>query len=473
MYSLGIVLWELATGEVPYAGVEEHVVRTSVKAGERLDVPSDVPAHFRDWIAQCTAQSAQQRPTCLQLLRAMQAVKEAQDDEKVAAGVVATGAVSVSVMATAVVSPSASSSSSSFPASSSSSASNLVSPSSLFPTGGMGAQRVPPPIPPRPSTTPPRPAATPSRPVATEDAQALSPSAPLTWMAAPSTNSPDTPTLDRISSLVVWRDRLYMYGGPAVNDLWTYEEGRGWQVHATAGTAPEFGAGRNACVWAGKMAVYTADPLGLTSDIAGVLTLDLDTLRWTQLWTPPPASQPRGTYRGPPSRGGQACCVTDGGELILVGGYDMKGDLSDAYALRLDIAQWRRLADCPVAVCGHFVFFYEGTVYLKGDRGQGANVKHHIFSLDLLHNQWSAVKVTGTGPVDGVRTVSRWGRHLYVVSESGWTAGEDEWRESVNDVYRLDLTTMVWELCQHTISHWVGEWHHWKKSVRVCWGHTP
>ena len=69
VFSLGVVLWELATGYIPYDELDGQLIRAAVMAGERLDIPQHVPDHFRAWITRCWAQSAEQRPTCSELLQ--------------------------------------------------------------------------------------------------------------------------------------------------------------------------------------------------------------------------------------------------------------------------------------------------------------------------------------------------------------------------------------------------------------------
>ena len=69
VYALGIVFWEIATRCTPYEdNYDEDVIRTSVKDGERLDIPNDVPNEFKLLITRSWAQNSDDRPTCLELI---------------------------------------------------------------------------------------------------------------------------------------------------------------------------------------------------------------------------------------------------------------------------------------------------------------------------------------------------------------------------------------------------------------------
>ncbi|CAF0794758.1 unnamed protein product [Adineta steineri] len=69
IYSLGIVLWELATRCIPYDGVDEAVICQGVKAGERLEIPQDVPSSFASIISQAWSQEPNKRPTASALIQ--------------------------------------------------------------------------------------------------------------------------------------------------------------------------------------------------------------------------------------------------------------------------------------------------------------------------------------------------------------------------------------------------------------------
>ncbi|CAF1159830.1 unnamed protein product [Rotaria sp. Silwood1] len=68
IYSLGIVFWELATGFVPYDELDEATISQGVKAGERLEIPNDVPPTFASIISNAWSQEPSKRPTAQQLI---------------------------------------------------------------------------------------------------------------------------------------------------------------------------------------------------------------------------------------------------------------------------------------------------------------------------------------------------------------------------------------------------------------------
>ena len=73
IYSIGIVYWELATTEIPYEGCEDGAIRESVKAGDRLEIPSTVPLQFSDIIKQCWAHEPNDRPNSSSLVQLVKA----------------------------------------------------------------------------------------------------------------------------------------------------------------------------------------------------------------------------------------------------------------------------------------------------------------------------------------------------------------------------------------------------------------
>jgi len=62
IYSLGIIFWEIASCQLPYVGFDKSTIESSVKAGERLEIPSTCPLEFKDLIKHCWSQDPKQRP---------------------------------------------------------------------------------------------------------------------------------------------------------------------------------------------------------------------------------------------------------------------------------------------------------------------------------------------------------------------------------------------------------------------------
>jgi tRNA A-37 threonylcarbamoyl transferase component Bud32 len=71
VYALGIVLWELATGQIPYEDHDESTISAFVRGGDRLEIPASVPISFAQLISSTWAHEHKQRPSCEQLLDLM------------------------------------------------------------------------------------------------------------------------------------------------------------------------------------------------------------------------------------------------------------------------------------------------------------------------------------------------------------------------------------------------------------------
>ncbi|CAF1212721.1 unnamed protein product [Didymodactylos carnosus] len=78
VYSLGVVFWELATYEIPYDGLQNSVIRESVLRGERLRMPSSIPASFRVLIVKCCAQNPNDRPNSSDLIEMIEECTDIQ-----------------------------------------------------------------------------------------------------------------------------------------------------------------------------------------------------------------------------------------------------------------------------------------------------------------------------------------------------------------------------------------------------------
>ena len=65
IYSFGIIIWELLSGETPYKSASEELVRSSVLSGQRPDfiqIPKDCPMFLTKMMTRCWHQKPTQRP---------------------------------------------------------------------------------------------------------------------------------------------------------------------------------------------------------------------------------------------------------------------------------------------------------------------------------------------------------------------------------------------------------------------------
>jgi len=80
VFSFGVVLWELATRQEPWAGVDESEVRKRVLAGERLSLKNDsIPSAFVELIQWCWTQDPHKRPGFTEVVQSLNAVIQKQE----------------------------------------------------------------------------------------------------------------------------------------------------------------------------------------------------------------------------------------------------------------------------------------------------------------------------------------------------------------------------------------------------------
>jgi serine/threonine-protein kinase CTR1 len=83
IYSLGVVYWELATGQKPYEYYKDVVIRESVLAGGRLEIPEITPSSFGTVIHKCWAHDPVDRPNSSDLVEMIEKCIEMQSNTHV------------------------------------------------------------------------------------------------------------------------------------------------------------------------------------------------------------------------------------------------------------------------------------------------------------------------------------------------------------------------------------------------------
>jgi mitogen-activated protein kinase kinase kinase 9 len=80
IYSLGVVYWELVADEIPYEGHQDVVIRESVLAGDRLEIPESTPSRFKVLIERCWTQTPNDRPNSLDVIKVIENCIETQSN---------------------------------------------------------------------------------------------------------------------------------------------------------------------------------------------------------------------------------------------------------------------------------------------------------------------------------------------------------------------------------------------------------
>jgi mitogen-activated protein kinase kinase kinase 9 len=74
VYSYGMLLWEIASRQVPYSEFPEVTVRENIMEGERLAIPDGTPEPFGLLIQACWAQEAEKRPALSEIIPKLEAM---------------------------------------------------------------------------------------------------------------------------------------------------------------------------------------------------------------------------------------------------------------------------------------------------------------------------------------------------------------------------------------------------------------
>jgi serine/threonine protein kinase len=63
VFSLGVIMWEVATRELPFAGDENARVALQIVEGKRPSIPANLPPGYADLMQACWHGEALQRPS--------------------------------------------------------------------------------------------------------------------------------------------------------------------------------------------------------------------------------------------------------------------------------------------------------------------------------------------------------------------------------------------------------------------------
>lgn len=80
VYSLAVVIWELATCEIPYGDLSVTKLMRRVADGQRLKIPEQVPSQLASVVDQGWSHDPHNRPSASELLAAVNAVHETRSD---------------------------------------------------------------------------------------------------------------------------------------------------------------------------------------------------------------------------------------------------------------------------------------------------------------------------------------------------------------------------------------------------------
>jgi len=80
IYSFGIILWQMVTGETPYDGITKatYIERVCV-GGLRPSIPRDVPKDLATLMQQCWDADPKRRPSCKAILASLDALTQAPE----------------------------------------------------------------------------------------------------------------------------------------------------------------------------------------------------------------------------------------------------------------------------------------------------------------------------------------------------------------------------------------------------------
>lgn len=75
IYAFGMILWEIASRQIPYKGANADVVRLCVLDGQREEMPTGCPDGYVALIEECWDQDPTKRPPITQILNRLDSIR--------------------------------------------------------------------------------------------------------------------------------------------------------------------------------------------------------------------------------------------------------------------------------------------------------------------------------------------------------------------------------------------------------------
>jgi len=80
IYSFGIILWEIVTGEHPYFKQEPYSIMMAILNGKCLEIPETCEDKLAGLIRMCWLPSQERRPSSMSILNCLKKILKVQDD---------------------------------------------------------------------------------------------------------------------------------------------------------------------------------------------------------------------------------------------------------------------------------------------------------------------------------------------------------------------------------------------------------
>eukprot|EP01080_Neovahlkampfia_damariscottae_P005909 gene5909-9739_t len=155
------------------------------------------------------------------------------------------------------------------------------------------------------------------------------------------------------------------------------------------------------------------------------------------------------TKQPPSKRYGHACTMNKD-QMYIFGGDDDIDELNDLYSLDLKKFEWKyhsrnNLSDqynTPPELSSSRSFFYKNKLYIHGGYSKDT-FSSNLYSFDFEQKTWSLMKCKNKPKARSYHSGIVY-KNFFVIF-GGFVGGEDDEKSYENDVFYLNIDTLVWE----------------------------